>query len=80
MSELRTRMIQAMTARGFSPRTQEAYVRAVVGLARHYQRAPDQLSADDVQAYIALLFRERSESVRGARAARRPTRSGSSTT
>ena len=62
MSELRTRMIQAMTARGFSPRTQEAYVRAVVGLARHYQRAPDQLSADDVQAYIALLFRERKRS------------------
>ncbi len=59
MSELRTRMIQAMTARGFSPRTQEAYVRAVVGLARHYRRAPDQLSADEVQAYIARLFRER---------------------
>jgi integrase/recombinase XerD len=62
MSELRTRMIPAMTARGFSPRTQAAYVRAVVGLARHYQRAPDQLSADDVQAYIALLFRERKRS------------------
>lgn len=59
MSELRTRMIQAMTARGFSPRTQETYVRAVVGLVRHYRRAPDQLSADEVQAYIARLFRER---------------------
>lgn len=62
MSELRTRMLQAMTARGFSPRTQEAYVRAVVGLARSYRRAPDQLSADEVQAYIALLFRERKRS------------------
>ena len=39
MSERRTRMIQAMTARGCSPRTQEAYVRAVVGLARHYRPA-----------------------------------------
>ena len=62
MSELRTRMIQAMTARGFSASTQEAYVRAVVGLARQYRRAPDQLSADEVQAYIALLFRERKRS------------------
>ncbi len=62
MSELRTRMIQAMTARGFSPRTQEAYVRAVVGLARYYRRAPDQLSANEEQAYLALLFRERKRS------------------
>ena len=62
MSELRARMIRDMTVRGFSPRTHEAYVRQVVGLARHYHRSPDQLSADEVQAYLALLFRERKRS------------------
>jgi site-specific recombinase XerD len=62
MSELRTRMIRDMTVRGFSARTHEAYVRQVVGLARYYRRAPDQLSADEVQAYLALLFRERKRS------------------
>jgi hypothetical protein len=62
MSELRTRMIRDMTVRGFSPQTHEAYIRQVVGLARHYRRAPDQLSADEVQAYLAYLFRERKRS------------------
>ena len=62
MSVLRDRMIRDMTVRGFSPRTHEAYIRQVVGLARYYHRSPDQLSADEVQAYIALLFRERKRS------------------
>jgi integrase/recombinase XerD len=62
MSELRTRMIRDMTVRGFSPRTHEAYIQQVVGLARHYRRAPDQLSADEVQAYLAHLFQARKRS------------------
>src|SRR3990172_9347991 len=62
MSELRTRMIRDMTVRGFSPRTHEAYIRQVVGLARHYRRAPDQLSADEVQTYLAHLFQARKRS------------------
>ena len=62
MSELRTRMIRDMTVRGFSPRTHEAYIRAVVSLARYYRRPPDQLSADAVQTYLAHLFRERKRS------------------
>ena len=56
MSELRTRMLRDMTVRGFSPETHEAYVRQVVGLARYYRRSPDQLSADEVQGYLAHLF------------------------
>ena len=36
MSALRDRMLRDMTVRGFSPRTHKAYVRQVVGLARHY--------------------------------------------
>jgi site-specific recombinase XerD len=62
MSELRTRMIRDMAVRGFSPRTHEAYIRQVVGLARHDRRAPDQLSADEGQVYLAYLFRERKRS------------------
>jgi len=55
-------MLRDMTVRGFSPRTHEAYIRQVVGLARHYHRAPDQLSADEVQAYLAHLFQARKRS------------------
>jgi integrase/recombinase XerD len=59
MSELRNRMIRDMTVRGFSPRTHEAYIRAVVGLAKYYRRSPDQLTHDEVQAYLAHLHQHR---------------------
>jgi len=78
MSALRARMLRDMTVRGFSPRTHEAYIRQVVGLARHYRRSPDQLSADEVQTYLATSTRRASG--RGARAPRPRTPSASSTT
>ncbi|MBI2219437.1 MAG: site-specific integrase, partial [Candidatus Rokubacteria bacterium] len=59
MSELRNRMIRDMTVRGFSPRTHEAYIAAVVRLAKHYKRAPDLLTTDEVQAYLAHMLQER---------------------
>ena len=59
MSELRTRMIRDMALRGFSPRTHESYIAAVVKLAKYYHRAPDQLSNEEVQAYLAHLIQER---------------------
>ncbi len=62
MSELRARMIRDMTVRGFSPRTHQAYIVAVVGVARYYRRAPDHLSADEVQAYLAHVLQERRRS------------------
>ncbi len=46
-------MIRDMTLRGFSPRTHEAYIGAVVGLAKYSRRSPDQISNDEVQAYLA---------------------------
>jgi len=59
MSELRTRMIRDMALRGFSPRTHESYVAAVVRLAKYYHRSPDQLTDDEVQAYLAHLIQDR---------------------
>ena len=55
MSELRTRMIRDMALRGFSPRTHESYVAAVVRLAKYYHRSPDQLTDDGVQNSLARL-------------------------
>lgn len=65
MTELRQRMIQAMTIRGFSPRTHESYLRAIRGLAKHYRRSPDELSVEEVQAYLAYLITERKRSRNG---------------
>jgi len=52
-------MIRDMALRGFSPRTHEAYVAAVVKLAKYYHRAPDHLTNEEVQAYLAYLIQER---------------------
>ena len=59
MSELRQRMIDQMTLRGFSPRTHESYLGAVIGLARHYHLSPDQLNAEQVRQYLLYLEREK---------------------
>lgn len=62
-------MIRDMTVRGFAPRTHKAYIAAVVKLAKHYRRSPDQL--DEVQAYLAQLIQERKRSGRRSRGPRR---------
>ncbi len=59
MSELRDRMIRDMTVRGFARRTHAAYIAAVVRLAKHYRRSPDQITSDEVQTYLAHLIHER---------------------
>ena len=59
MGALRAKMEQDLLIRGLSPNTHEAYIRAVVGLTKYYGRAPDTLSAQEVQAYLAALVTER---------------------
>jgi len=59
MTPLRRRMIDAMLLRGFAPRTQEAYCDAVIALAKHYDRSPDVLSAEQLQNYLLHLITEK---------------------
>ena len=58
MSPLRMRMIEDMKLAGLSPGTQATYIDAVGKLAAYYRRSPDQLSEEEVRAYI-LHLRER---------------------
>jgi integrase/recombinase XerD len=62
MTPLRQRMLDALVLRGMALRTQEAYIDAVSLLARHYRRSPDTLNADEVQAYLLYLLRDRQRS------------------
>ena len=52
MSPLRMRMIEDMKLAGLSPGTQATYIDAVRKLAAYYRRSPDQLSEEEVRAYI----------------------------
>jgi integrase/recombinase XerD len=59
MTDLRQRMTDDMAVRRMAEKTQEAYLGAVTGLARFYRRAPDQLTDEEVQAYLLHLIRDR---------------------
>ncbi len=55
MTPLRQRMLEDMQLRGFSPRTQEAYVRSVRQLAAHFHTPPDELTEDHLRQYFLYL-------------------------
>ncbi len=59
MTELRQRMVNDLILRGMAEKTQKAYTQAVAGLARFYRRSPDQITHDEVQAYLLHLIQER---------------------
>lgn len=51
-SPLRQEFIEVLTLKGYSMRTVRSYVSAVAQLARHYDRSPAGLSAEEVRAYL----------------------------
>jgi hypothetical protein len=55
MSPLRARMIEDMTLAGLAVGTQKVYIQSVRRLAAHYRRSPDQLSEEEVRAYLLDL-------------------------
>ena len=59
MGILRDRMIEEMKLRNFSPATQESYVYAVSRLAKYHHKSPDQLSKEEIRAFLVHLTVER---------------------
>jgi len=59
MTTLRQKMINAMKLRNFSPRTQESYLSAVADLAKHFNKSPDAITAEQIQQYLLYLSEER---------------------
>jgi site-specific recombinase XerD len=59
MTPLRQKMIKEMTLRRFAPKTQEAYIAAVAGLARYYKQSPEKISKQMIQDYLLHLMQEK---------------------
>ena len=55
MGALRTKMIEEMKLRNFSPRTEQSYVSAMVGLVKHYRQSPHQLTQEQIRSYLLHL-------------------------
>jgi len=59
ISPLRQRMIEDMTLRKFSPKTQTAYIRAVVNFASFLKRSPDTAEPEDLRRYQLHLAEQK---------------------
>jgi site-specific recombinase XerD len=57
MTPLRQQLIDEIQLRGFSPNTQDSYVRSVAGLAQFYKRSPDQIHDEEIKVYLLHLLR-----------------------
>jgi integrase/recombinase XerD len=51
MSPLRRRMIEDMTIRKLSPKTQQGYIRTIKNLAVFLGRSPDTASFEDIRCF-----------------------------
>jgi site-specific recombinase XerD len=64
MTPLRQRFVHDLQLRNYSPRTVETYLHHVVRFARHFQRSPKDLGAEEVRQYqLYLLGQQASWSV-----------------
>jgi site-specific recombinase XerD len=52
-------MVNDMIIRGMAEKTRTSYTQAVAGLAKFYRRSPDQVTHEEVQAYLLHLIQER---------------------
>src|ERR1019366_2338569 len=59
MTPLRRSMIDAMARRGFTLRTQESYVDAIVRMSKFYRRDPATYTVAEVEAYLLHLIKVR---------------------
>lgn len=61
-SLLRTRMIEDLRIRNYSPLTIKAYVRCVALFAKHFGRSPEDLGVDEIRKYQLHLVEEKKAS------------------
>lgn len=59
MSPLRQKMSDAMIQRGFAARTQESYIEAMIRMGKYCGHRLDTCSAEEVQAYLLHMVKER---------------------
>ena len=67
MTTLRERMIEDLQLRGMSAHTQEAYLKAVRRLSKHYDKSP--INEEELREYFLYLKNERGLSASSFRVA-----------
>jgi integrase/recombinase XerD len=58
MTPLRQKLIDEIHSRGFSPNTEESYVRTVARLAGFYHRSPNRINDQEIRSYLLHLLHD----------------------
>jgi hypothetical protein len=53
-------MLEELQRRNYSQTTVKGYLKTVAAFANYFHRSPDQLGPEEIRAYQAYLFKERS--------------------
>ena len=56
MTALRQRMLEDLQLRNYAPSTVECYVRSVAEFAKHFNRSPDLLGAEEIRSWQLFLI------------------------
>jgi len=59
MTPLRQRLIDEIDLRGLAPSTKRNYIQWVYQLAKYYHRSPDQITDEEIKAFLIFLLRVR---------------------
>jgi integrase/recombinase XerD len=59
MTPLRQQFIASLRLKGFSERTVDNYVSVLIGISRHYNCSPLELTREQIRSYLLFLLRER---------------------
>src|ERR1700733_13202497 len=58
MTPLRQRMLEDMEMRNLASSTKKLYVSKVAQFAKHFNKSPDQLGAEEIRTYLLSLVRK----------------------
>lgn len=59
MTKLREQFIRDLELKGFSPNTQQAYLKHVVAFSKYYHKSPELLGVEEIKDYLHHLIAER---------------------
>ncbi len=59
MTALRRRTLEDLRIRNYAPTTVSCYVRSVAEFAKHFNKPPDQLGAEEIRAWQLYLLNEK---------------------
>src|ERR1700733_6994737 len=59
MTALRQRMLEDLRIRNYAPTTGWSYIRSVADFAKHFDKPPDQLGAEEIRSWQLFLLNEK---------------------